>query len=243
LWMSFFPHAHDPSVSNVINADTPDNGFGEFYLAHIRKLLAVRDGQRYLAKANYQITRLEYLLALLPDAKFVLPVREPSAHIASLMKQHDLFVRGQRANQRAREHLRRVGHYEFGLDRVPINTGNQNAINEIIELWQSDDAVLGWARYWNQIYTYVADRLEANPELAAAAQVVVFEDLCADPNAILGNLFTHCGYTISDEQLNAAAGRIAAPTYYKSRFTDGELFAIARETGDTIERIRALARA
>ena len=240
LWMSFFPQAHDPSVSNVIAADTPDNGFGEFYLAHIRKLLAVRGGERYLAKANYQITRLEYLLALCPDAKFVLPVREPSAHIASLMKQHNLFVRGQSANEQARKHLRRVGHYEFGLDRVPINTGDNAASEEIINLWASDDAVLGWARYWNQIYTYIADRLEANPELAAAAKLVVFEDLCADPSGILGDLYSHCDFDISAEFLSNSAARITAPTYYKSQFTDAELFSIARETGDTMERIRTL---
>jgi hypothetical protein len=240
LWMSFFPQAHDPSVSNVIAADTPDNGFGEFYLAHIRKLLAVRSGERYLAKANYQITRLEYLLALCPDAKFVLPVREPSAHIASLMKQHNLFVRGQSANEQARKHLRRVGHYEFGLDRVPINTGDNAASEEIINLWASDDAVLGWARYWNQIYTYIADRLEANPELMAASKLVVFEDLCAEPSDILGDLYSHCSFDVSAEFLSNAAARITAPSYYKSQFTDAELFSIARETGDTMERIRTL---
>jgi hypothetical protein len=243
LWMSFFPQAHDPSVSNVIAADTPDNGFGEFYSAHIRKILAVRSGDRYLAKANYQITRLEYLLALFPDAKFVLPVREPSAHIASLMKQHNLFVRGQSANQRAREHLRRVGHYEFGLDRVPVNTGDNAAAAEIMQLWNSDEAVLGWARYWNQIYAYVADRLEVNPELAAASRLVVFEDLCADPSGTLGSLFDHCGFDSNDDKLTQAAARIAAPTYYKSKFTDAELFSIATETGDTMERIRSLSRA
>ena len=70
LWMSFFPHLHDPRYSNVIEPNCDDHGFSRFYAAHIRKLLAVRDGTRYLAKANYQVTRLEYLLQLFPGRSF-----------------------------------------------------------------------------------------------------------------------------------------------------------------------------
>ncbi|MCP4002279.1 MAG: sulfotransferase [Gammaproteobacteria bacterium] len=241
LWMSFFPQAHDPTQSNIINASAADNGFAEFYKTHIRKLLAVHQGNRYLAKANYQITRLEYLLKLFPDARFVIPVREPAGHIASLMKQHDLFTRGQSANLRARKHLRRVGHYEFGLDRTPINTGNNKATAEVMALWENNEEVLGWSRYWNQIYTYIAERLENNPQLAEASQLVVFEQLCADPSGILSQVFKHCDFDVSEEFTQNAASRISAPGYYKSRFSDAELFSIARETGDTMERIKALA--
>jgi hypothetical protein len=242
LWMSFFPQAHDPKQSNVINAGDADNGFGDFYPAHIRKLLAVRGGDRYLAKANYQITRLEYLLSLFPDANFVVPVREPAAHIASLVKQHDLFARGQRANERARQHLRRVGHYEFGLDRAPINTGNNERTAEILQHWERGEELVGWAKYWDQIYGYLLERLEANPQLAAATQLIVFEDLCADPATRLADLMTHCGYEVSAEFMQTAAGRIKAPTYYQSKFSDTELAIIAAETRLTMDRIRAAVR-
>lgn len=242
LWMSFFPQAHDPSQSNVITAGDQDNGFSEFYPAHIRKLLAVSNGERYLAKANYQITRLEYLLGLFPDARFVVPVRAPVAHIASLVKQHDLFTRGQRANERARKHLRRVGHLEFGLDRAPINTGDNERTAEIERHWEQGEELIGWAKYWDQIYAYLLTRLEANPQLAAATQLIVFEDLCADPAARLGELMTHCGYEVSDEFMQAAAGRIKAPTYYKSKFSESEQALIAAETDATMERIRAAVR-
>jgi len=241
IWMSFFPDAHNPAVSNVIDSATDDNGFGAFYLAHIKKLLAVRKGQRYLAKANYQITRLEYLLKLMPDARFILPVRDPAAHIASLVKQHELFSRGQRANEKARKHLQRVGHYEFGLDRVPVNTGDDATTQEVISQWNQGNELEGWILYWNQIYSYLADRIEANRELAAASKFVIFEDLCAKPEFILGDIFTHCGLNLSDAMLSEAASRIRAPTYYKSGFSDQALFAIAQGTGATMDRIKALA--
>jgi hypothetical protein len=241
LWMSFFPQAHDPSTSNVITADDKDNGFAAFYTAHIKKMLSVRSGDRYLAKANYQITRLEYLLGLFPDARFVLPVRDPVAHIASLMKQHDLFVRGQAANEQARKHLRRVGHYEFGLDRAPINTGDNAATAEIIQLWRNGEEILGQTRYWTQIYAYLADRLEQNPELRAASKLVVFEDLCADPDGVLRDMFNHCGFELEASFIANAAARIQAPTYYKSKFSEADQQIIRSETASTLERIKKLA--
>lgn len=243
LWMSCFPEAHNPAVSNVVMPDTADGGFADFYRAHIRKLLAVHDGDRYLAKANYQISRLEYLLGLFPDARFVLPVRSPAAHIASLMKQHDLFTRGQSANAKAREHLRRVGHYEFGLDRVPINTGDQARTKQIMQLWSEGKEVAGWAHYWDDLYGYVIRRMEENPALREAVHLVVFEDLCADPHGLLGKLFSHCGLQVNADALRAAAGRIAAPTYYKPKLSDAELEMIATTTGDTMARIQELASA
>jgi hypothetical protein len=241
LWMSFFPHAHDPSQSNVIMPGDPDQGFADFYRAHIRKLLAVHEGNRYLAKANYQITRLEYLLDLFPEARFVLPVREPSTHIASLMKQHELFARGQADNARARDHLRRVGHYEFGLDRVPINTGDNARAAEIMALWSNGQDVAAWAAYWHDLYTFVADRIEANPLLARATRLVLFEDLCTRPREILDQIFAHCELEVSESFRADAAARIAAPTYYKSKFSDAELYTIGSQTGETLERIRRLA--
>ncbi len=241
LWMSFFPTAHNPSQCNVIEAGDADNGFANFYTAHIKKLLAVHQGDRYLAKANYQITRLEYLLDLFPDARFVLPVREPAAHIASLMKQHDLFMRGQSANSRARNHLRRVGHYEFGLDRVPINTGDGGATADIIGLWGNSEEILGWARYWNQVYAYLAERLENNAQLNSASQLIVFEDLCATPTDKLNELFEHCGFNVDESFVARAAARIKAPTYYQAAFSNTELECISQETAATMERIRVLA--
>ena len=115
LWMAFFPHLHQASQSDVLDEQTAHPQFEAFYREHIRKLLRVRGGRRYLSKGNYNVTRLEYLLKLFPDARFVVPVRDPVWHIASLMKQHALFCEGCSRHPEAVKHLRRVGHFEFGL--------------------------------------------------------------------------------------------------------------------------------
>jgi hypothetical protein len=237
LWMAFFPDRHDPSTSAVLGRDTDAPEFARFYRDHIRKLLAVRGRARYVAKGNYNVTRIAYLARLFPDARFVIPVRDPVWHIASLMKQHRLFLEGQRDNPAARRHLRRVGHFEFGADRRPINAGDDAATAAIMRLWQAGEEVRGWARYWSQVHRYVADLIEHHqPDVRAVIRIVRYEDLCADPRAVLKDLLAHCGLAATGEFLAAAAARFHQPTYYRPRFSPAEHAIIAEETGDAARR-------
>ncbi|MGH6917242.1 MAG: sulfotransferase, partial [Geminicoccaceae bacterium] len=91
LWMAFFADRHDPAKDNVLSERDSAPEFEAFYRHHIRKLLLLRHGSRYLAKGNYNVSRLGFLRKLFPDACFVVPVRDPVGHIASLMKQQRLF--------------------------------------------------------------------------------------------------------------------------------------------------------
>jgi hypothetical protein len=232
LWMGAFQHLHDPTVSNVLTEADTNRAFDTFYREHLRKLLLARQGQRYLSKGNYLVTRLAYILHMLPDARFVIPVRHPSGHIASLMKQHDLFSRGQTSNERAREHLKRVGHLEFGLDRTPVNTGNTDVTESILKLWDNGEEVRGWARYWNQIYGFVADQINNRPELQEASTIIRFEDLCAEPATVISHMLQHCRYDVSADFISEIAAGIHAPTYYSSTFTANDEAIILEETAE-----------
>jgi hypothetical protein len=85
IWMAFFPDLHDPAGNAVLGSRTSHPAFEAFYRDHIRKLMLVRGGERYLSKGNYNVTRLEYLLKLFPDARFVIPVREPRATLGAVL--------------------------------------------------------------------------------------------------------------------------------------------------------------
>lgn len=138
LWMRFFPACHDPRLSAVLDAavDRPD--FEAFYRQHIQKILLLRQRPRYLAKGNYNLTRLGYLRRLFPDARFIVPIRHPVGHIASLMKQDRLFQRLESEDRRVLNYMRRAGHFEFGLDRRPINIGDGKIVDEVQRLWQGE---------------------------------------------------------------------------------------------------------
>lgn len=236
LWMAFFPNAHNPQHSAVMGRQHSHPRFERFYDEHLRKLLAVRKGQRYVAKGNYNLARLGYLHRLYPDARFVLAIRDPVWHIASLIKQHRLFVAGEQAEPRALEHMRRVGHYEFGLDRRAINTGDTDLTRRITELWQSGREVEGWAHYWAAVYAHVADVLQADTALRQASLVVRYETLCSDPRTMLKQVFEHSDLPLATSTLEDAAAGLHAPSYYRPTFSDEELATIQTITGPVAAR-------
>lgn len=235
VWMAFFPDLHAPGTDAVLDRRTSNPPFEAFYRDHIRKMMLVRGGDRYLAKANYNITRIGYILSLFPDARFVVPVREPVAHIASLMKQHDLFCREGGIDPRVTRHMSRVGHFEFGLDRraMPINADGE--ASRIEALWEQGREIEGWAHSWAQVYGHLADRFAADPAVAEATMVVRYEDLCADPETTMREVLAHC--RVEDEAIVAhAVATVRAPVYYAPDFTPAETRQIAAITGPVADR-------
>jgi hypothetical protein len=234
LWMAFFSQLHDPAVGNMLDANTENSAFEEFYRDHLRKLLLIREKTRYVAKGNYNFTRFQYLQKLLPSARFVAVVRNPRDQIASLIKQHRLFSAGEQAYPRALAHMQRVGHFEFGIDRRPLNVGTNDA-EQVADLWQQGEEVRGTARYWASIYGWFADRLHSDPQLADSVLVIRYEDLCSDPQQVLDRLVQHCGLPQSTA-MNEYARQIAAPDYYAPDFSNSDEEIIAEETGDVAAR-------
>ncbi|HEY9548745.1 MAG TPA: sulfotransferase [Kiloniellaceae bacterium] len=235
LWMAFFGQLHDPHRSAVLDAETDCPEFERFFRDHLRKLLWVRRRPRYLSKANYNVTRMAYLLKLFPDARFVLPLRDPAAHIASLVKQHRLFCQGERRHPAALDHMQRIGHFEFGLDRRPINVGD-GAMGEILQAFHDGEEVRGWALYWASLHNHLADRLAADVALQAAVKAVRFEELCRRPQETLAQLFAHCDLPDSDALIAEAAGRMRMPSYYRPDFSAADLATIRQLTGPAARR-------
>lgn len=235
LWSAFLRRAHDPTACAVLGRGHRDPDFEAFYADHLRKVLLLRDGTRYLAKGNYNIVRLGYLHQRFPDARFVIPVREPVWHIASLMQQHRRFCVIQARDPRARRYMRRAGHFEFGLDRHPINTGAPE-IADVIRLWEAGRELNGWALYWALVHEYLTATLAADAQLGAAALLVRYEDFCAAPAATLGRILEHC--ELAPEGLpEAAAARVRAPDYYRPAFSAAEEAEIRRITGTVAQRL------
>jgi hypothetical protein len=152
------------------------------------------------------------------------------------MKQHRLFLDGQRENPASRRHLRRVGHFEFGADRRPIRIDDGATTAEIIDLWQAGEEVRGWARYWSQVHHYIADLMKHDPALRSAIRIVRYEDLCASPRATLQEVLDHCALPARESFLADAAGRLHQPTYYRPRFGAEDLAIIAEETAEAAAR-------
>lgn len=209
LWQAFFPWVHDPARCHVVGADTHAPQFEGFFASHLRKILWLRGGRRYVSKGNYNVSRIAYLARLFPDARFVIPVREPLAHVRSLVEQHTLFCRYAADDPRVPRYLAAAGHYEFGPQRRPINL-DPARLGEVQAAWRAGDDWRGYARQWAQVYAHV-ERLRADPSLAQRIRVVRYEDACARPQETIAELLAFTRLEDGQGRVVAAAGALCAP--------------------------------
>ncbi|MFN0055446.1 MAG: sulfotransferase [Planctomycetales bacterium] len=190
IWQHFFPHLHAPEAIHRLTGEKRHPGFEGFYTDHLRKILIIRQGERYLSKGNYNVTRIEYLATLFPDARFVIPVRHPLEHVHSLVRQNELFTNYDREDPRVSRYLAAAGHYEFGPQRVPIRL-SEVAGNRIRDAWGNGDDYLGYAIQWAEIYRFVDQLRSRQDRLAQQILVVRYEDFCADPAGVMGQTLRH----------------------------------------------------
>jgi hypothetical protein len=85
------------------------------------------------------------------------------------------------------------------------------------------------------VYGYVADLLERRPDIRAATLVLRYEDLCQHPAETMIRTLTHCGLP-SENLPELAAARLHEPSYYRPRFTGGELERLRGATQVTAAR-------
>ena len=240
LWMAFFPRCHDPSVNNQLAAASSHPRFEVFYRAHLRKLLLAERATRYVAKANYHVARIAYLVRLFPDARIVLPVRAPESHIASLVRQHQWFCQGQRKHPRALAWMQRLGHFEFGRDRRPMNLGDGERVRAIQRAWAAGEEVRGWACYWDMVYGHLARLLDADARVRAATKVVRFEDLCAAPAQTIRAVLDHCVLPDRERIVAQFTPSIRSPDYYESPLSSADLALIREVTASTANTMQSV---
>lgn len=235
IWMHFFDHLHDAGVDQVLDEQTHAPAFERFYVDHIRKLLLVRGCERYLAKGNYNASRLRYLLKLFPDARFIVPVRRPENQIASLIKQDKLFNRAAAEDSRIGPQLALSGHFEFGPARRPVNIASKEEASRMAERWNDGQLAAGWAIYWNSVYAHLLRQLEQDAALASSVKLVRYETLCGDPESTLRELLDHARLDARPAESVTAdfAARISAPDYYRPDFSESERRQIDEITRET----------
>lgn len=239
LWMYFFSCQHDARVSQVLDGQLRNGEFDRFYRQHILKLLAVRNANRYLAKGNYNLSRIRYILALYPDARFLVPVRDPVQQIASLLKQQHLFTRASGRDPRIPLQMAMSGHFEFGPRRVPVNFGNPEVIRTIIDCWQQGREAEGWSRYWAETYQHILDQLEGFPEVRKACLLFRYEVLCSSSERMIDTILDHCELpqTGFEAVRKEYISRLSPPDYYAADFSPDDLRQIELHCGPVNEKL------
>lgn len=144
----------------------PDEELISGYRDLIRLVLRKTATKRYVSKNNNNILRIGTLARAMPDAQFLIPLRDPLAHAASLLNQHQRFLN---ADPFVQNYMTWLGHHEFGATHRPFLFDGRPA---------GDPMTLDyWLAVWLAAYTAL-DQAEVQ---AGNVCFVPYEALSADP--------------------------------------------------------------
>jgi hypothetical protein len=234
LWERFFPFIHDESVVSVLDRNTSNPAFEKFYREHIAKLLMSRKRSRYVSKAIMCVIRMQYLQKMFPGARFLLYVRNPVDHVASLLKQDRIWDELDRDDPRQIEIIEMTGHHEFGQRQIMANLGDSETLRHIHELRAQGRNVRARATYWAYTYNFVLRQLASDPELAKAVCVVRYEDLCGQSGETIDRILAHT--ELAPEKFADVRAtyveKLSLPDYYRPKFDASELNDIVEVTHD-----------
>lgn len=203
IWRQFWKD-HYQADRILLWGDQRDPEFETFFTNHIRKIIALRkpaesSGARYVSKNNLNISRLDLIRRVFPDAVIIVPFRSPQAQAASLLRQHLNFLDMHAADPFARRYMEAIGHYDFGANLRPIAFGDFFA-----EGRRHDPLTLAfWVEYWAAAYGHI---LAAK---TAGVTLISYEALSAAPERTLKGLAGLLELE-NPEALTRLAGRIRA---------------------------------
>ncbi|WP_415241968.1 sulfotransferase [Zhongshania sp.] len=128
VWKMFWPERFQHPTIPLWRREDRKLEAEEFLSQHMAKIIRARlktketntQIARYCSKNNTNIARIPYLCEAFPDCRIVVPVRRPESHAASLLRQHQNFIKQQAADPFIARYMRDIGHYEFGLIHKPI---------------------------------------------------------------------------------------------------------------------------
>jgi len=151
---------------NGLSPHDPDNDLIAGYRDLMRLVMLKTGTARYVSKNNNNILRLAALANAMPGATFLVPLRRPLDHAASLLGQHERFLN---ADPFTRDYMAWLGHHEFGATHRPFLFGPRPA---------GDPMTLDyWLRLWIAVYGALDRVEEAYPNVT----FVPYEALSADP--------------------------------------------------------------
>lgn len=139
----------------------------DLFEVYIRLILRKYEKRRYLSKNNQNVRRLRKIIELLPNAKILVPFRDPLQHANSLLYQHLKFCDIQRADSFVKNYMDWIGHSEFGLGYRPIIARGLS--------YKDSNLLNHWLEQWHLVYSDLMMNLAAEKNVI----FVCYESLCS----------------------------------------------------------------
>lgn len=138
---------------------------------HYISLIMKKYGRRrYLSKNNNNLLRIGTIREAFPNAKILIPFRDPRQQALSLLKQHRLFCKQHVKNPFSKSYMTWLVHHEFGGDHRPFVWGAELSkpyIPEKLEYWLAQ---------WTGVYSHLLEDYKDDENII----FVGYESLCED---------------------------------------------------------------
>lgn len=155
---------------------------------------------RYLSKNNNSILRLSSIAAAFPQATILIPFREPGAQAASLLAQHQRFLKVHAEDPFSRRYMDWLAHHEFGANHRRFAFDGAGS-----EDFGDPSRLDYWADLWIDVHRRL---LKAAEELGSRAIFFSHERLLANPRTVRLRLFERLGLAASAPlEIRSGAGR------------------------------------
>ncbi len=180
---------------------------------------------RYLSKNNNNLLRLPVIRRAFPDARIIVPFRDPIQQSISLMSQHRLFCERHAQDAFSLRYMNWLAHHEFGLGHKPFRFENEDVVPG------ADPGEINyWLAIWNNAYRHVLGTADED------TCFLCFETLCEESAAEVSRLYRWAEIPF-EERTQALA--FALPPAKAATGESGELVAACRQTyAEMVERNR-----
>ena len=151
IWKRLFQN-HYKEFDSFLDENFSNPEFENNYIRSIKKVLFVRKKNQYLAKNNYIIFRIKYLLKFIPSAKFIVCIRNPNDTCYSLEKIHKRFIEVNKIRE-YKNFEKNFLHYEFGNSRRNPEISDES--QKVNSLWKTNKEFEGYMLQWISIYEFI----------------------------------------------------------------------------------------
>ena len=155
----YFPEIYEQDEIRGIEPELLTKPFINFFRGNINRLTSVPKAHqaknidfglfRYVSKNNANISRINALKSMFPNASFILIFRDPMDHAKSLLRQHRLFSKLQKSDPFVLKYMNDIGHFEFGNNAKALRLGRK-----FVSKYSKDDLAY-WLDYWTYVYGFV----------------------------------------------------------------------------------------
>jgi hypothetical protein len=178
IWKMFWAERFQETSIALWQAEDRKADAELFLKRHMAKVIRARLTQKnddetgtvcYCSKNNTNIARIPYLVEAFPGCRIIVPVRRPECHAASLLRQHQNFLKLQAEDNFIQRYMRDIGHFEFGLLHKPIQFPGYDA--EIYDPTTGNFWLNYWIHAFREILNYsdscifvLQDELRSSPQ-------------------------------------------------------------------------------